>query len=791
MRLPCSITLSFVRCLVALAFVASPLALGSTVARAQSDDEFGDDAFEEAVEAPPPRATTTAPRATTTAPRATTTAPRAAQPDAVDDDADEFGGDAEEAPEAAPSPGRGTPVPAEGDARVRTGDLLRDRASEAWRSRRFPLHNSWFGSVGGIHVVDAGSGPSESFRVQLLTDFFSANSFLTPGADHSHIGGSLSVSWSPWDFLELYGAIASYANSTSDPAAQPQLFQVLGDSRLGVKGYYHILPFLTVGGDLSLSLLNTVGDIGLVLGSTSVGIRGNLTADLRNLDSAIPLIARLNLQYYVDNSSNLTNDVEQARYAGLPTTGADAARPFGDETRQLLTRFERYSLGINRTDFFHIGIGLEAPLEVMTDFTISPILEWTLSTPVNRQGYNCLYLPDPTDGSRPVAGDDGCLARQGFNSFPSTLTLGARVLPPVRGLSITLAADIGTSGMSTFVRELAGNAPYDVILGLGYAFDTVPRVERIEREVERRVEVRIPPPVRGRVVGTVVEQGSGTPVSGAAVAYVGRDLTAQQTGATGGFTTYELDPGDVAVQLSHPDYNDGSCSATIPAEGGDVQLRCEMVARPRVGTIRGSLHSDGGSPISGAQLQITGPQAFTATTDSSGHFTREGLPPGTYMARIDVPGYLLAQESFLVHVRETTTPELIIVARPSRSLVTLRAREIAIRRQVNFGTDSADILGDSTALLSELADTLLRHPELLRVEIQGHTDSNGDDDANLQLSQRRADAVRQWLITAGVDAGRLTAQGYGEARPLVPNLTAGNRARNRRVQFIIEQRTEE
>ena len=558
-----------------------------------------------------------------------------------------------------------------------------------------------------------------------------------------------------------------------------------------MKGYYEVLPFLTVGGDVSLAFLNTVGDIGLVLGSTSVGIRGNVTADLRGLDTPIPLIARLNLQYFVDNSTNLTNDVEQARYAGLPTTGPDAARPFADETRQLLTRFERYSLGINRTDFLNIGLGLEAPLTVMQDFTVSPILEWTLSTPVNRQGYNCLYIPDPADGSRPVTGDDGCLARQGFDAFPSTLTIGARVLPPVRGLAITLAADIGTSGMKTFVRELAGNAPYDILFGLAYAFDTVPRIERIEREVERRVEVRIPPPVRGRVVGTVVEQGSGTPVTGATVAYVGRELTAQSTGAGGAFTTYELEPGDVAVQLSHPDYNDGGCSTSIPAEGGDVQLRCEMVARPRVGAIRGSLHSDGGSPISGAQIQITGPQAFSATTDSSGHFTREALPPGTYTARIDVAGYLLAQESFLVHVRETSTPELTVVARPRRSLVTLRAREIAIRRQVNFATDSAEILGDSNALLGELADTLLRHPELQRVEIQGHTDSNGDDDANLQLSQRRAEAVRQWLVNAGVDASRLTAQGYGETRPLVPNLTAGNRARNRRVQFMIEQRTEE
>lgn len=733
---------------------------------AEPEDEFGeDDGLDEDDEAPPARGRRDE-----------------GSDDGLDDGFDEGetagDDDAEQDEFSDVEDGRGERAAAPA-GQGRGGDLLRDRASAEWRNRRFVLHNSWYGPVGGIHVVDAGGGPSESFRAQLLTDFFFANGFLFPGDDNGHIGGSLSLSWSPWDFLEIYASLQSYANSNA--AESPSLFQVLGDTRLGLKAYYEVLPFLTLGGDVQVALLNTVGDIGLVGESTSVGIRLNAAMDLRGLETPVPLIARLNLQYYFDNSSALTNRIERARYDALDPRTRES---YENETAHLLSRVERFALGINRTDFFNLAVGLEAPFTVMQDFTISPILEWQLGIPVNRQGYSCLYVEDAF-----LAGeDDGCLAQQQLSAFPSTLTLGVRVMPPLRGLSLTAAVDIGTTGTSTFVRELAGNAPYDVILGFGYAFDTVPQVRIEEREVERRVEVPAPVPPRGRLVGVVVERGTATPVAGAIVAYPGRDLSGQATDASGRFVSYELEPGEVVVELSHPEYEPGRCAGTIGRRGGDVEVRCELVALPRMGNLAASVRSDQGAPVVGATVQVTGPQSFTATTDASGNFARQGLPPGSYTARIDAEGFLLTQESFEVRARETASPQITVIARPRRSLVSLRAREIIIRRQVNFATDSAEILPDSTALLTEIADTLLRHPEIRRVEIQGHTDSNGDDAHNMDLSQRRADAVRDWLVRAGVEPGRLTAQGYGETRPLVPNITAANRARNRRVQFIIQER---
>jgi outer membrane protein OmpA-like peptidoglycan-associated protein len=81
---------------------------------------------------------------------------------------------------------------------------------------------------------------------------------------------------------------------------------------------------------------------------------------------------------------------------------------------------------------------------------------------------------------------------------------------------------------------------------------------------------------------------------------------------------------------------------------------------------------------------------------------------------------------------------------------------------------------------------LRQYAELGLIEVQGHTDARGDDRSNLELSQRRAEAVREALIARGVDGARLTARGYGETSPLVPAAqTEAEHEQNRRVQFVL------
>ena len=101
---------------------------------------------------------------------------------------------------------------------------------------------------------------------------------------------------------------------------------------------------------------------------------------------------------------------------------------------------------------------------------------------------------------------------------------------------------------------------------------------------------------------------------------------------------------------------------------------------------------------------------------------------------------------------------------------------------VNFRFDSAELTNESSAILDDVAASLKDWPEV-RVEVGGHTDSMGEDAYNQSLSERRAGAVRDYLISKGIAADRLTARGYGESQPISDNATAEGRAKNRRVEL--------
>lgn len=786
--------------------------LGVTTVCAQDefDDDFGDFGEEEAPAprpapaerptppaAPSPAAPTpaapspAAPPSRTAAPGPEATPAGSAGPaDAGEDDPFEDDFDAE--PATAPDAPEPAPVAAgapEDSAPASTTSPPSAGGRDGYRARRYVLHNSWYGTVGGVRIVDAGSGADATFRAQLGLNFFFVEGWLQPGDSNSHIGGNLSISWTPFEFLELFTTLKSWANSNDQE--DPILFQVLGDTLFGIKAFGRATSWLTLGGDVSVGFLNTVGDIGLVLDSTSVGLRLNAAADLRELEDRIPMVARLNLQYWFDNSQALIASVEDARYAALPTSGPDQRQPRPLEDRHLITRIERYALQIDRHDRFTIGVGFEFPIPIMEGFTLSPIAEWMLNIPVNRQGFTCLRLP-AAGTDRPAPGEDGCVDWQGFDAYEQTVTLGVRVLPPLRGLSILAAADIGVTGTYTFVRELSGQAPYNVMLAFAYAYDTVPEVRTQVREVERQIEVRSELPPDGRVIGSVVEQGSEVPVAGAVVSFEGRDLTSLSASDQGGFVSHPLPPGEVAMVVRHPEYREGTCSGVIAEEGGDVEVRCELEALPRIATVRGRVvSSQGGVPVGGAQVSISGPASRELTSGPDGNFVLNDMAPGNYTVRVDAENYLLKQESFEVEPMADMNVNVELVPRPRRPLVRVRRRAIVIRRRVNFATNSATIEPSSSPLMYEVADVIMRHPEIRKIRIEGHTDNRGGSRHNQELSQRRAEAVRSWLLDAGVEASRLDAQGFGQNRPLVPNITSTNRARNRRVQFTILERAQE
>jgi len=122
-------------------------------------------------------------------------------------------------------------------------------------------------------------------------------------------------------------------------------------------------------------------------------------------------------------------------------------------------------------------------------------------------------------------------------------------------------------------------------------------------------------------------------------------------------------------------------------------------------------------------------------------------------------------------------PEAQVVRQPDRVNVTMA-------EAVLFDFGSTNLKPEATAALAKVADVLKRYPES-KVIIKGYTDNVGGEEANLKLSERRSQMVRNYFIAQNVAAERLTAVGFGESLPAASNASAEGRAKNRRVELEI------
>jgi outer membrane protein OmpA-like peptidoglycan-associated protein len=116
--------------------------------------------------------------------------------------------------------------------------------------------------------------------------------------------------------------------------------------------------------------------------------------------------------------------------------------------------------------------------------------------------------------------------------------------------------------------------------------------------------------------------------------------------------------------------------------------------------------------------------------------------------------------------------------------------EIQILKQVQFTTGRATILQNSFAILDEVVRLLKVNPEIVHLDIEGHTDNRGSDELNEKLSNERANSVMKYLVEHGIEAGRLSAAGFGPKRPIADNNTPGGRQTNRRVEFHIRSKAD-
>jgi outer membrane protein OmpA-like peptidoglycan-associated protein len=115
-----------------------------------------------------------------------------------------------------------------------------------------------------------------------------------------------------------------------------------------------------------------------------------------------------------------------------------------------------------------------------------------------------------------------------------------------------------------------------------------------------------------------------------------------------------------------------------------------------------------------------------------------------------------------------------------------RGMVITLSGSVLFASAKSDVLPDADAKLNDVAKALAEQDPDAKIVVEGYTDSQGGASYNQDLSQRRADSVRTYLISQGVSSDRITSQGFGLARPIADNASPEGRANNRRVEIVVQ-----
>lgn len=280
------------------------------------------------------------------------------------------------------------------------------------------------------------------------------------------------------------------------------------------------------------------------------------------------------------------------------------------------------------------------------------------------------------------------------------------------------------------------------------------------------------------ILATRMEQA----VEGVELTLTGAGDTYTLTSEANPVTVSDLMPGMYDLRATDPRF-DGSAQVRIREGETKVEIKVEPV---KPGSLTVAVRDPDGAAIQGAQITITVPNTEgerALSADESGLSTIE-LPPGFYSVFVQAEGYGLYRED--VSIRSETGSEINAVLERPKTKV--QAEKIEILERVFFEVGSARLQSRSNKLLSEIANIMLRNPDITLLEVAGHTSSEGSIELNTQLSKDRATSVVQYLVEQGVAPTRLKAVGYGPSKPLVPENTEADRAKNRRVEFNILKR---
>ena len=359
-----------------------------------------------------------------------------------------------------------------------------------------------------------------------------------------------------------------------------------------------------------------------------------------------------------------------------------------------------------------------------------------------------------------------------------------------------------TFGTATAFSPGAGAAAWRAFFGLGYRAITLP--DPPDSDPIGTVRVLDQCPAEPEVLNgwrdddgcpdvlaalQVSVQWRRQPLAGAGLVITGPDGVDKRGVSTVGGTAFDAVPGTTwraRAQLEEACLaGEGAVTATDGPTILEVPLQRVTEATVRVEVVT----PDGVTPADATVTLVSTnpgcvPEGLQPLTGGVGSYP---VGRGDHTVLVQVPGYAVHQEA----VSLVPGGEATVRVQLAPTVVRITAERIEIDEKVHFETGRAVIKSDSFDLLDEVANVVLAHPDIGRVEIAGHTDNRGAESFNQTLSQRRAEAVLTFLVKAGVPPDRLLARGYGELEPIETNRTDDGRAANRRVEFRLIDRTDD
>ncbi|MDX2362642.1 MAG: OmpA family protein [Crocinitomicaceae bacterium] len=210
-------------------------------------------------------------------------------------------------------------------------------------------------------------------------------------------------------------------------------------------------------------------------------------------------------------------------------------------------------------------------------------------------------------------------------------------------------------------------------------------------------------------------------------------------------------------------------------------------ARPQaVAILKGELTDDNGQPVSDATIEIAyeGSDVVTEVQVNGDNGTYAAIVKVGDDVQVTVKKDGYAFDSKLIAAEELVGED-VAVRGNDLEVKEMKVGEAYTINDILYGTNSSVLSDRSKFILKGFARYLNENPNVI-IAIQGHTDDIGDDGRNMRLSEERAQGVKTFLASLGIDKSRLSAKGFGETNPTVPNTSTSNRAQNRRTDFLIE-----